>query len=455
MDIEFVGQDAIVQTPSVAFSYQVSESPRDFTEQRGRVNNLDWSERYDLVGEYRVYPYGCNNDLPDIIKQTVQENYMAPGIIKKKTQLLWGSGPVLYQEDFDTEGRPTRIYKKDKEVTDWLKSWDYHDYIMKAITDFHHIEGVFTRFELNRGTRIGSPKIAKLVHEYADRSRLASKKESTSKEATHVVTSGCSFNAVNPLSDYKVYKLFDYNNPFAESNSVLYSNMYSFCADYYTVPDLYGSLEWLRRSTSVPLIFKALSKNSINLKYHIVSPQAFWDKKREEIQNNCTQRSVIYNDTMLLTYQKEFLEKISVVLSGDQNTGKYLHTTKSFTVEGTNLIEHGWEIHVIDQKIKDYVDSQIAISNRSDRALSTGVGLHSALGNVSEGGSSDSGSEQIYALKNYLQTGVSIPEMITLKAINYAIQANWPEKELKLGYYHIQPEKEQDISPKNRLKNIA
>jgi hypothetical protein len=314
---------------------------------------------------------------------------------------------------------------------------------------------VFTRFELTKGARIGTPKIAKLVHEYADRNRLAALNISKSKKPTHVVSSDCSFNASNLMTDYKVYKLFDYNNPFAEINSVLYSNMYSFCADYYTVPDLYGSLEWLRRSTSVPLIFKALSKNSINLKYHIVSPQAFWDKKESAIKENCTKAGVTYKDSMLQEYQRDFLDKISVVLAGDVNAGKYLHTTKTFTVEGVNLLEHGWEIKVIDQKIKDYVDSQIAISNRSDRALSTGVGLHSALGNVSEGGSSDSGSEQIYALKNYLQTGISIPEMITLKAPNYAIKANWPNKKLKLGYFHMQPEKEQDVSPKNRIKNIV
>jgi len=455
MDIEWVGRDAIVGTPSVAFTYQVSESPRDFTEQRAKINNLAWNEQYDLIGDYRVYPYGCNNDLPDIIKETVQENYMAPGIIKKKTQLLWGSGPMLYKEEFDEKGLPVRIWQTDDEIIDWLESWNYHEYIMKSITDFHHIEGVFTRFELTKGARIGAPKIAKLVHEYADRNRLASLNNSKSKKPTHVVSSDCSFNASNLMTDYKVYKLFDYNNPFAEINSVLYSNMYSFCADYYTVPDLYGSLEWLRRSTSVPLIFKALSKNSINLKYHIVSPQAFWDKKESAIKENCTKAGVTYKDSMLQEYQRDFLDKISVVLAGDVNAGKYLHTTKTFTVEGVNLLEHGWEIKVIDQKIKDYVDSQIAISNRSDRALSTGVGLHSALGNVSEGGSSDSGSEQIYALKNYLQTGISIPEMITLKALNYAIKANWPDKKLKLGYFHMQPEKEQDVSPKNRIKNIV
>jgi hypothetical protein len=229
--------------------------------------------------------------------------------------------------------------------------------------------------------------------------------------------------------------------------------MYSFCTDYYTVPDIYGSLEWLKRSTAVPLIFKALSKNSINLKYHIVSPQKFWDNKRKEIEANCNAAGKVYKPSMLLEYQKSFLDKIGVVLSGDENTGKYLHTTNEFTIEGTNLIEHGWEIKVIDQNIKDFVEAQIKISERADHALSSGLNLHSALGNVSESGKSDSGSEQIYALKTFLQTGIDIPEMIIMKAINYALMINFPNKGLKLGFYHTNPEKEQNIAPEKRLIN--
>jgi hypothetical protein len=335
----------------------------------------------------------------------------------------------------------------------WLHSWDFESYLLQACTDFQHIEGVFTRFELTKGARVGKPFISKLIHLYPDRARLATAKSNLTREATHVVTTDWSFNTIHALTEYKVYPLFDFISPFANKNAVLYSNMYSFCTDYYTIPDLYGSLEWLNRSTSVPLIFKALSKNSINLKYHIISPQAFWDKKREEMKVNCTQRGLPYKEKMLLDYQKEFLEKIAVVLSGDENTGKYLHTTKSFTVEGTNLVEHGWDIKVIDQNIKDFVAAQISISQRADHALSAGIGLHSALGNVSESGKSDSGSEQLYALKNYLLTGIDIPEMIIMKGINYAIKANFPDKNLKLGFYHLQPEKEQDISSKNRIKN--
>lgn len=452
INIEYVGRDAIVDTPDVAFTYQVSETPRDFYQLKGKGNDLDWNNKYNYIGDYLVYPFGANNDLPDIIKHTVQTNYIAPGILKKKTQLIWGLGPQLYTEEI-TDSILTRKYVMDKAIMDWLKSWNYEEYLIKAITDFQHIEGIFSRFELTKGARVGQPFISRINHLFPDRTRLATAKSSKNREATHAVLSNYSFNITDSLSEYKVYPLFDFTNPFADPNSVLYSNMYSFCTDYYTVPDLYGSLEWLNRSTSVPLIFKALSKNSINLKYHIVSPQAFWDKKRAEMIENCNKRTLLYKESMLQDFQKAFLEKISVVLSGDENTGKYLHTTKSFTVEGTNLVEHGWEIKVIDQNIKDFVQAQISISERADHALSAGLNLHSALGNVSESGKSDSGSEQIYALKTFLQTGIDIPEMIIMKAINYAIKVNFPTSNLKLGFYHAPVEKEQNIAPKDRLIN--
>lgn len=452
MNIEYIGRDAIVDTPTVAFTYQVSETPRDFlTENRG-VRNLDWNNNCNFIGDYVVYPYGANNDLPDMIRHIVQTNYSAPGKLKKKTQLIWGLGPQLYSEKIEDRVL-VRDWIEDAEVSDWLHSWNHEDYLIKACTDFQHIEGVFSKYELSKGSRIGKPAIAKIEHIYPDRIRLASVRSKDTKIASHAITTDWSFNSLNALTEYKVYPLFDFTNPFSMSNSILYSNMYSFCTDYYTVPDLYGSLEWLNRSTAVPLIFKALSKNSINLKYHIVSSQAFWDKKEKDIQANCTKTGIQYRQSMLLDFQKSFLDKISVVLSGDENTGKYLHTTKSFTVDGTNLIEHGWEIKVIDQNIKDFVAAQIAISERADHAITAGLNLHSALGNISESGKSDSGSEQIYALKTFLQTGIDIPEMIIMKAINYALKVNFPKKKLKLGFYHVVPEKEQDIAPKKRLIN--
>ena len=134
----------------------------------------------------------------------------------------------------------------------------------------------------------------------------------------------------------------------------MYSNKSSFCTEYYTVPELYGSLEWIRRSTAVPLIFKALSETSINVKYHIQSPQFFWDDAIEKIKEDCTNRGVDYKDEYFLDYQKSYLKKITRALSGQQNVGKFIHTTLKLEVDGTNLLEHGWSIEPIDQNAKDF-----------------------------------------------------------------------------------------------------
>lgn len=452
MNIEYIGRDAIVQTEKICYSFQtVDRTPREFAQDRP-LSKLDWNDQYSFLGDYIVYPYGTNDDLPKVIREVVQNNYIAPGILKKKTQLLWGSGPKLYQEVFK-DGQLVRDWQDNDEIKAWMDSWNAEDYILKCITDYQHLEGVFTRFETTRGFNIGQPTIAALHVESPDRTRLGTLRGASSKKPTVAVVSESDISKLNANLKYKVYRLFDYNNPFKYANSILYSNMYSFCTDYYTVPDLYGSLEWLNRSTAIPLILKALSKNSINLKYHIISPQAFWDAKEEQMKDNCTKRGIEYKSSMLEDYKTALLNQVSEVLSGEENTGKFWHTTKSFTVDGTNLIEHGWEIKVIDQNIKDFVEAQIKISQRADHALSSGIGLHSSLGNVSETGKSDSGSEQLYALKNYMITGVDIPEMIVLKAINYAIKANFPKTKLKLGFYHIQPQAEQNITPSDRLKN--
>ena len=452
MHIDFIGKDAIIETPEVAFTYQVSENPREFDNIRGNTQSLDWNNHENYYGDYIVYPFGTNNDLPAIIKDVVQNNYIAPGLLNRKTELLWGSGPKLYKEVYEGN-RPVREWTADTEIQKWLDSWDYENYLLTAATDYQHLQGVFTRFELNRGARINRPAIAELHTLSPDKARLASIRAERKRKPSHVIVTDWKFNHASHIEDAKVYSLFDYRNPFSKENSVLYSSKYTFCTDYYTVPEIYGSLEWLNRSTAVPLIFKALSKNSINLKYHIISPQKFWNEAEDKIKENCRVKTIEYKDTMLLEYQKEFLRKMAKVLSGEDNYGKYLHTTKILTVDGTNLVEHGWEIKVIDQNIKDFVEAQIKISQRADRAVSSGISLHSALGNMSETGKVDSGSEQHYALLSYLNTGIDIQEMVICKAINYAIKANFPTKDLKIGFYHNVPEKQEDVSPKDRSAN--
>lgn len=451
--IEWIGRGAIVETPEVSFTYEVSETPRDFKELRGESNNLDWDDRSEFIGDYEVMMYGTNNDLPDIIKDVVFNNSFAPGTLLRKTELLYGAGPKLYTEKVE-DNRYVRTWTQNDEVEQWLYNMHADEVILEACVEYQHMQGVFSKFETNKGQLIGKEARIEKIHTLqADHARLAKLRVDKGRKPTHTIISDWSNKKIIKSTEARVYKNFDHKNPFAEPNSILYSNLYSFCTEYYTIPSIYGSLEWLKRSTSVPLIFKALSKNSINLKYHIISPQSYWDKKEEEIKAACTLKQTVYNRKMLLDYQKEFLDKISEVLSGEQNVGKYLHTTKSFRVDGVNIIEEGWEIKVIDQNIKSYVDAQIKISERSDAALSSAMNLHPVLSSTNNSGKSNSGSEQIYAMMNYLNTGVNIQEMIILKAFNHALRANWPNLGLKLGFYQNVPEKQQDIAPQDRSLN--
>lgn len=445
MNIEFEGTSALVQAEKTSFTYEESRVPR-------QLNNPIQGVSTYFVGDYIVHPYGYNNDLPEVIRDVVKKNYLAPGLLTKKTQLVWGVGPKLYTERI-SDGKVVKDWKEDNEVQDWLDSFDSEDYMLKCCIDYHHIEGLFSELVQARSGRVGSPKIARLEHIQPNGARLATTKNSSSKKADTAIITDFNFQDFRKAFDYKAYPLFDYRQPFAHKRSVFYSNLYSFCTDYYTVPDLYGSLEWLRRSTAVPLIFKALSDNSLNVKYHVVSPAAFWDDKRENLKEECSKRGIVYKEKMLLQYKENLLAEISQVLTGDEAVGRFWHTSKTFVVEGTNLIEHGWEIKPIDQNIKDFVESQIKISERADYAVAGGMNVHGALGNISGKGTSDSGSEQLYALKNYMLTGIDIPEMIITKAINYAIKANWPQKKLKLGFHHNVVEKESDITPSNRIKN--
>ncbi len=451
MNIDYTEGGAIVSTGNISFTYKTEDKVRDFDKASRSQGSLNWDTQTNYLGEYLLHQYGENNDLPTIIKETVQNNYIAPGLLKKKTGLLWGMGPMLYSEKFENNKR-VRTWVDDPDVLAWLESTDYQSKLLQACEDYQYIQGVFSRFELRRSSYVGKNFIKDVHIIQPNKARLASKVGAISRKPTHVITNDWSFDTPNSHTDYQVYSMFDFTDPFAKENSILYSNVYSFCSDYYTVPELYGALEWLKRSTAVPLIFKAMSKNALNLAYHITSPQAFWDNKRKEIQKNCADTGKKYNEQMLVDYERAFLNKIAEVLSSDENAGKFLHTKQNLHVEGMNIIEFGWKITPIDQKTKDLVASQIKISERSDIAVAGAISLGGSLGNLGQT-TSNSGSERYYALIEYLNTGVDIPEFIVCKAYNYALKANFPDKGLKLGFYHNVPERQEDISPSKRMQN--
>lgn len=446
------GNSGMVECDDVAFTFAINETnPRDFDKHRPKRDSLSWDKQAH-IGGYRIFPYGDYNDLPTQVKRIIANNPTAPGLLAKKRDLVYGQGPQLYLDKVE-DGQYVREWTDDAEVKQWLESWDYETYLMKQIVDYNHIESGFTKFVQRRGARIGRTKFSKLEHCNADRSRLAvPEKAINTLKPTHCVITDWGFHHINSVKNYQAYRLFDFTKPFSYKISAYYSSMYSFCQDYYTVPDIYGSLEWIRRATAIPFLLKAFSDNSLNIKYHIESPGAFWANKKEEMKQQFADENKAYKEKHFTEWKQEFFRKISKVLAGDKNVGKFLHTESVMEVDGMNLTEAGWKIKAIDQNIKEFIESQIKISDRADRAVSAGIGLHGALGNINESARSNSGSEQLYALKNYLATGISIPEKIITKPLNYALKANFPNKNLKVGFYHMVARAEEEIHSGDRTK---
>lgn len=460
MGIERYGlHDAVVTTEKVGFVYTANsiQDMRDFNDSRKGTEGLDWTNQHftQFIGDYTIFPHGTHNDLPSMLRDVIYNNYIAPGLLKKKTSLLWGDGPKLFVDEIQ-EGTHTRTPVQDPEVEDWLESWGHIDYLLKQCVDFNYIEGTYTKFKRNRGARIGKPAIAELEHINADEARQAGiRPENIRKrpKPTHVIVNEWGFGSMAAPLEYDVYELFDFKNPFKNPQSVLYSNFPAFCVDFYALPDIWGSLEWIKRSTSVPLLIRALTKNAANIKYHIQSPSLYWDAKEAEIEEKCAQLGRKYEKQMLEDFRMDLLRQIADVLSGIENTGKFWHTVKIYDDSGTDLIEAGWSIDPIDQKIKDLVDAYLSIGKRGDYAVGAGLQVHPALGGITETGKSDSGSEQLYAMKGYLSTSTNLPEMIVCKAVNHAIKANWPDKKCRVGFCHQQPVREQDISESKRMIN--
>ena len=449
------GRNALVMDGNDAFTFEVSDSLRAINTYRSKQDSLDWNDNHFNVNGWRILPYGDNNDLPREIQEAVQNNSFAPGMLEKIVMLLWGKGPFVYKER--KEGDVVyRDLVDDPALDAWLKSWDYREYLLRCATSYSYVQGSFTKLFRNKAERVPGHqhKIAKLEHVGVECCRLASVYAINSAIATHIVETDFSFNSINSLTDMKVYPIFDIDNPFRYPTTMYYSNMYTFGSKNYTVPKIWGTLGWLRRSTAVPIIFEALSKNSINAKYHIISPQEFWDQAEERLTADCTKRAVTYEAHMLEEYKLKILRGISKVLTSEENVGKFWHTTKSLTLEGNNLLEHGWEIKAIDQNVKDYVTAQIEISKHSIQNLGAGIGLHQANANVSESGKSDSGSEQLYADVNHKNNNNPIPEMIVCKPFNMALEVNFPGKGYKMGFVQVQAQRQQDLSEKDRPKNL-
>ncbi len=410
----------------------------------------NWETLPQTVGDVQIVPFGWNNDVPTFIRDIIGDNNLVPGIINRQLGLLWGQGPHLFQLGYEG-GVITKIWMEDNEIQSWLDSWDYKAYLRGCITDYLQLAGFFDAKYLERGHRIGRvPRIACLEHISAKNARLEwpGNEFFRLSDVKHIAVGDFEHACLN--TGVTLYPVYDRRHPARYPASASYNRLESFARDFYSIPQFWGALRWILRGSEIPVIFKYVTDNGINLAYHVHSSQAYWEYRRDILRNMHPDWDDAAVEEEIMKITEKLLDSMVAVLTGKENAGKLFHSI-DVTDEQGNVQE--WKIEAVDQKIKDFVESQLKIGEASTSAITSGMGLHPSLSNVMVNGKLASGSELLYAFKLYLNSDVDIPSDIVLESINQAIAFNFPEKNLRLGFYHQSLKSEEAISSGDRIKN--
>lgn len=415
-----------------------------------RYSEHNWETMPFAVRGEQVVPFGHDNQLPSKLRDILDDNNLAPGVLDRQLGLIFGQGIFLYRLDF-REGEIVRVWERDAEIEAWLRSWDVVAYAKGALSDYLHLKGFFNAFYLTRGNRVGlQPRIARLEHIPAKNARLEWADSHDIRDVQHILVGD--FERACVGTGIRKYPVYDRRNPGRYAASAAYNRTYSFGRDFYSIPQYWGTLRWIIRGSEIPTIFKYVTDNGLNLAYHIHSPQAYWDAKRQMLMDIhpdwAAAPAKIEREIGKMT--EEFLRSLTNVLSGKENAGKFFHTVDVPDQDGKVVT---WHIDPIDQKIKDFVESQLKIGEASSSAITSGMGLHPALSNLIINGKLASGSELLYAFKLFLSSDTEIPESTVLEPVNQAIAFNFPGRDLRVGFYHRSVHTEEATSTNDRIKN--
>lgn len=403
---------------------------------------------YETVNGVPIIPYGPDNDLPGHVKRLLENFYAGEGIMGKKVGLQWGEGPRLYRDAVDVNNVFYRAWTVDPAIGRSLKDADVNDQMLRCLVDLCHLEGFWVKFTRTRGSRLGDGAMAKVEHIPAAKVRFVWPGVGRLPSQAMVAD----FPDVRPETSY-VYPLFDPSNPLKYPVSVAYYSIYTFGAEYYSVPRYVGAFDWIELVGTLAPLLAVYNQNASAISKHIESPQSYWDEQEERIKAECQRREIPYRKQMLEDFKNEAMERFAGSLTGGKNAGKFLHTENFWNPEAEKF--EGWKITSIDNKIKDYIDAQVAICRKAEAAATSGFGLDPSLSNLILDTKLGSGSEKLYALKVYNATETAIPDMVLCRPFQQFIDINHPGTDVKIGLYRTVVEAEKNVNPENRVKANA
>lgn len=482
--IELYGNAGNYIADGNVLSFQIGEGQQLFNtagmlipqENRSYLHEHQWLS----VNGYQVCMRGVNNNLCDEVTTEIKQNRLLPRLYSKEIKMLYGNGPCAYMQTVEG-GKMKREYTALPEWDEWMNSWQERgmestaqEFAKTNIKNFYYFGDFFCKFRFARGKRLGMMPVAGMESVENKHCRLATTRQDIAYEQInysdfrHIAVGRWSYG----LGNYKIYPKF----ALSEVDNYLYAavshHREKSVDEFYGVNETHqGARPYILGSNSTATYINSFLRNSLAAKIHIVIPNAWVVSKRSQLTKLCEENKLRkskdkdlvkyngieigteYRESLLVEYMRLELRKIGDYLSGAENQGKAYSSISFMDASGH---EQQWKIETIDLKYKEYIDSLIAYDKRTEEALLSSVGLDASISAVSKDGViSKSGSDSYYNYLIYIMS-LTPEDEICAEPFNIALKLNFPnlyKQGYRIGFYREVPQRQEDISPKDRLNN--
>lgn len=373
-------------------------------------------------GQKKMVQWGANNCEPSERAMLIEENHNVGRLLKKRRNMILGSGMMLYKERFEwdeTSGKYKRIIDElqmPPQMMEFLEDMHYEDMNRCTAGELLKQGQYFPEFLEKGSGEIASVKLHEALYVRAECDDTDDPGKPLipnwlicadwSKQRTRNVT------AV-PNYDPKDKRQTKYIRRFSDE---------MFGGPYYYAPDWWGSKLWIKLANIIPEFHLANLKNGYLIRYHIRVPKGYFvsiPEGKSIATLTKAEKEEVFKSAE--AKKKAFQEQLNSLLVGVKNAGRTLFTTYDLK-QVVNGKFPGVEITPIEVDLKD--DALLALFDKSNIVATSSQGLHSSLVGIDTQGKLSSGSDIRNALSLYLATDVQEERRIVFGLWNFIGKKN-------------------------------
>ncbi|WP_431166331.1 hypothetical protein [Tenacibaculum halocynthiae] len=349
-----------------------------------------------------IAAWGSDNDFPQKLLKEVRKNGAATSGLSLVCDALYGSGFILYKEDFeaDKDGESKRkliqqSLRQYPEINTFFKNSQMKRFFKESIADLTYLAISFPEYILsndgNTITRAYRQKSAHCRFELMDEKSGFIKNVWVSTKWADGVDLKSDYAKKIPLIDS--YWSAEQVKEYCKKNKIksfVRPMFYSMLDEsYYPVASWHSAYysKWIHVANSIPEFKKALFENQVNIKYHIEVDEEYFERKYKGGDKEWDDFTLEEKETT----RKALVEFIDKYLRGTENAGKSIWSMIYKDNQGKPF--SGIKITAIDDKLKDgaflpdgtAANSEVLFAISVDPTL-IGAGIPGGMG---AGGGSD------------------------------------------------------------------